>query len=524
MKSLQSKFLTIIVSGLFVMMLVVALIGLLTTNKILHDNADEMLDTKCQMEAQSIDGVLSGIKSSVKIIEKKTTSELMSASDLKDPDYLKSFSKMMRASFENVAENTNGVCAYYLRFEPSLTNPTAGFFVSLDDVGRFTDREPTPITDDPLRVEDVQHTKWFYEPYKAGKALWMAPYYHARTDDLMISYVAPIYKGESFIGVAGMDIYFSSLTSVVDEIEVFDNGYAYLTYADGNTVYLPEKNSAPTLESDRIESTDSSYPLQNGMTLTVVASYADIQKDSYPLLNNIMLAFVIVLAVFIAVTILVTHRITAPLKELTEAAENFSSGKARFILKKKSNDEIGKLARVLDETSGRLEEYMSYINALAYRDSLTGVKNSTAYKEFTSTLDKKMQSSSVRFAVVVCDINGLKQTNDSFGHEAGNELIRIAIKRVCDEFTHSPVFRIGGDEFVAVLENADYDNRYEHLAHLEYTSTDDRFIFGGQTVRLSLSAGLADYDPAEDKCFDDVFVKADSAMYQRKQKIKEGLE
>ena len=47
MKSLQSKFLTLIISGLFVMMLVVTMIGLFTTNKILHDNASDMLETAC---------------------------------------------------------------------------------------------------------------------------------------------------------------------------------------------------------------------------------------------------------------------------------------------------------------------------------------------------------------------------------------------------------------------------------------------------------------------------------------------
>ena len=74
MKSLKSKILTLIISGLFVMMLVVSMIGLFTTNKILHDNANEMLAAECEKEASEINAVLSNIKNSVNIISNKVVS------------------------------------------------------------------------------------------------------------------------------------------------------------------------------------------------------------------------------------------------------------------------------------------------------------------------------------------------------------------------------------------------------------------------------------------------------------------
>jgi methyl-accepting chemotaxis protein len=128
------------------MMLVVSMIGLFTTNKILHDNANEMLATKCEKEAGEINAVLSNIRNSVNIISNKVVTELSSADVLAGESYLSYFTKTMKSAFSNVAENTPGIVAYYLRFEPSLTSPTSGFFVTLDSDGKFINTPPTSIS------------------------------------------------------------------------------------------------------------------------------------------------------------------------------------------------------------------------------------------------------------------------------------------------------------------------------------------------------------------------------------------
>ena len=63
------------------------------------------------------------------------------------------------------------------------------------------------------------------------------------------------------------------------------------------------------------------------------------------------------------------------------------------------------------------------------------------------------------FAVCMFDCNCLKQINDEYGHDKGDIFLKETTRIICDVFEHSPVFRIGGDEFVAVLQNGDYENR-----------------------------------------------------------------
>ncbi|MCR5250582.1 MAG: diguanylate cyclase [Lachnospiraceae bacterium] len=119
------------------------------------------------------------------------------------------------------------------------------------------------------------------------------------------------------------------------------------------------------------------------------------------------------------------------------------------------------------------------------------------------------------------DLNFLKKTNDTYGHEKGNISIRRLCMLVCEVFEHSPVFRIGGDEFIVVLKNRDYRNVDNLIAdfyrHLDEAQNDDTLKPWEQ---ISAAIGYAKFDKTVDKTVDDVFKKADKAMYDRKVAMK----
>ena len=101
------------------------------------------------------------------------------------------------------------------------------------------------------------------------------------------------------------------------------------------------------------------------------------------------------------------------------------------------------------------------------------------------------------------------------GHEAGDEYIKSACTLICTQFDHSPVFRIGGDEFVAILKGSDYEKREELEG--SFRKTIDENQRNGHVV---VSSGLAVYQPDNDESFNDVFKRADQLMYERKQALK----
>ncbi len=116
-------------------------------------------------------------------------------------------------------------------------------------------------------------------------------------------------------------------------------------------------------------------------------------------------------------------------------------------------------------------------------------------------------------------MNDLKTTNDTKGHEAGDLLIREACQMICRQFKHSPVFRIGGDEFVAFLEGSDYANRKILLAGFE-----DQVEANLRAGRAVVSSGMAVFRYGHDKCFRRVFERADQRMYDRKGLLKSMVE
>ncbi len=175
----------------------------------------------------------------------------------------------------------------------------------------------------------------------------------------------------------------------------------------------------------------------------------------------------------------------------------------------------------IDDEVKKEKQQLKALNSekeLARRDELTGVRNKTAYKELEKSVQENIHNGVdyLPFALVVCDANDLKKINDSEGHVAGDEYIKESAKFLCDIFDHSPVFRVGGDEFAAFLRGNDYINREELMKRLR-----DRVI---ENIRSGsgpvLASGMAEYNPESDSLVSDIFDRADKEMYADKQRLK----
>ena len=175
----------------------------------------------------------------------------------------------------------------------------------------------------------------------------------------------------------------------------------------------------------------------------------------------------------------------------------------------------------LQKGKEKAEEDIKDLSKEAYRDALTGVGTKTAYIKKTAELNQHMSGADTEFAIVMVDLNDLKKVNDKYGHKMGDLYIKGSCQIVCDTFKHSPVYRIGGDEFVVILQNQDYTNRHAATASLK-----EQFIKAGSNQdanpweRYSAAVGMAE-SASDDKTLDLVFRRADKAMYEEKRRWKE---
>ncbi|MCR4656121.1 MAG: transporter substrate-binding domain-containing protein [Lachnospiraceae bacterium] len=114
------------------------------------------------------------------------------------------------------------------------------------------------------------------------------------------------------------------------------------------------------------------------------------------------------------------------------------------------------------------ERLVKDLNKRAFVDSLTSVRNKGAYYDYIKNLQKCLDREEIsEFAVGIFDCNDLKKINDEYGHDKGDIYLKAASRLICTVYEHSPVFRIGGDEFAVFLLNTDFENREELLKVFE---------------------------------------------------------
>ena len=187
-----------------------------------------------------------------------------------------------------------------------------------------------------------------------------------------------------------------------------------------------------------------------------------------------------------------------------------------FVVEDERAENISALKASLNREAIQIEE-LGATRTMAYTDPLTGVKSKRAYLDIRKQLEQKIENNTIKeFAIAVFDVNGLKEVNDNFGHEVGDQHIIGACNLICTILKHSPVFRIGGDEFVAILEGVDFEERRSLIS--DFNSQIEENARNGKVV---VSVGLSTFKQNAGATFASVFKQADENMYKRKAILKE---
>lgn len=153
---------------------------------------------------------------------------------------------------------------------------------------------------------------------------------------------------------------------------------------------------------------------------------------------------------------------------------------------------------------------------LAYHDALTGFFNRAAYTDFLAGSEFNPK----RNVLVAFDLNNLKKCNDQLGHDKGDVYIREAAKIIMDCFgEHGRCFRLGGDEFGAILVDDDLlgcERKARRMAERVR-----RFNQASSDIHMGIACGYAMFDPDEDEDIHATIRRADKMMYEEKFRMKQ---
>lgn len=515
--SMLFRFLTTLIVAMFAVALFIGGLSIREVDKYVNEQAKEFVSVTCEVEGAKINDSLGNMEKSVKIMESYLMDFFESDEQVLDRDFQRTVIARAEEMFEDIIKHTSNsaAVAYYFRLDPEISDGTSGLFYSkLAGGSEFIRFEPTDIS--AYDRTDTEHVGWFWQPYDAGEPVWMEPYHNQNNDVLMISYVIPMYYGERFIGVVGMDFDFVVLADRVHGIEVYENGFAHLEM-NGSVICTNEH------ESDSQDSEDDylrvSFELVNGMTLTASASYRDILRARYDISLKILLIAVLLFALFTVIAVYVTRRIVAPLKKLTDASVRLSAGDYDAEIVHGNTREVDLLSTAFADMANRLYERETLLRRSANTDPLTGLKNTTAYTTYMADFQKEIESGFSEFGIVMLDLNNLKETNDEYGHRVGDDLIRCAANIITEVFGESPIFRIGGDEFLVLLSDGALASREELFNNFKAKCA-AAFVGDNGNIPVSVALGYAEFDPDTDAGIKDVFKRADADMYNDKRKAK----
>lgn len=515
--SMQFRVLATIIFAMLAITVFVGGISIYEVDKYVQDESENFVVVTCDNEGARIDSIFEGMEKSVKIMESYIMDFFTDGVLVEDRDFQKRLIDSAEQMFADVAKHASDAVAYYFRLDPTLSDSKAGLFYSKTEGGdEYVAFEPTDIS--LYDKDDVEHVGWFWQPYEAGRPIWMLPYYNQNNHIYMISYVIPLYHEAEFIGVVGMDFDYTLLAERVHSIEVYENGFAHLEI-DGVVIHSGDESEAETHNAEKY--LRASKELTNGMMLVLSASYDDIRQIRYDIGFDILLAVLALSAIFIVVTIFVVRKLVAPLKKIADASVKLSNGEYDVEFEQSNVLEIELLNMAFEKMATHLQERERELRLSANRDSLTGLRNAASYKNWVAEFDREIEARTAEFGVVVFDLNWLKETNDTYGHDVGDKLIATAAKAISDIFKRSPVFRIGGDEFLALLRHRDLKECEALLARLDEVCAGTLTEEKGNTP-ISIASGFALYEAGSDLCFNDVFKRADKAMYENKRKCKEG--
>lgn len=538
-KSIRIKLLKAVLNPLILIALVIGISGIFVVDQLAKEDATQLMTQLCEKETFRLDNRLNLVQHSVSIINEYINEiNVDSQYDL----FSKKYGDRIREYAISVSNQTDGAMAVYYRYNPEITDTgTGGFFWSREaDDENFAEQPPTDLL--AYNMNDIEHVGWFYVPNDTKEPLWMKPYYNQNLNVFMISYIIPVYsESNEFLGVVGMDIDFNSILKSESTISLYDTGKValvdlteHLIYTteegeDSYSVKMPNKlyNHITTInkasdvleitEDDGSESVICCRRLTNGMILYVTVPKREIYANRNNLIMLITLLTIIICGVAVFNLRRQTARIIEPINKLAEVTGYYAEGDWTHSYVCESGDELQNLSESIQAMAMNTQGYLSSLNELARTDGLTGIRNKVSYLEFVEEIRMNHHENHNEYAIVVMDVNYLKRTNDTLGHEAGDSLLKESAKYMCRIFAHSDIFRIGGDEFVALLAGDDFENRVTLCDEFEHGM--DYEVCGLNGIKLSVSYGLASF-PEDAPDYDELFRLADSRMYAKKKEMK----
>jgi len=222
-------------------------------------------------------------------------------------------------------------------------------------------------------------------------------------------------------------------------------------------------------------------------------------------------------SVFMAiVAYLLTRQIMVPLSALTRGAEKVAEGDLDVRLTVRRNDEIGFATMVFNEMVAKLKLSQTKLEQLATTDPLTGLNNRKRVMGILSDLYAYYRRYEAEFSVLMLDVDHFKVVNDTYGHQAGDTVLKQVAELLNENLRNvDAAGRYGGEEFIVLLAESGVDESIQAAERIRKAVANHTFIHEDQKIQINISVGIARIHK-QDRDEQKVVGRADMALYRAK--------
>ncbi len=379
-----------IMSAITFMSFIIAVgLGWLTVSKsenLLEDYAYRDAQLQVENNAKDLNTMIEKIESSVDGLAVTTLSTLDDVNRLQtDPQYRKDFQEKIRPIAEQFAAQTEGAMGFYLRYNPTFSEPTSGlFYADTENDGNIRSLTPTDFSQ--FDKDDAANVGWYYIPMNEGKPTWMDPYVNDNIGVEMISYVIPLMKDGVEVGVVGMDIRFDIFSEAVAEMKPHDSSYGMLLNRNKQFLIHPSVDQLTDIsERDKTIAQKMDETPSDVLSLKVdkepmIVSYSKLANDQYLVLASSkkevyasitemkqIVLFVVLGAIVVSVIVawLLSKQLTNPIQRLVDDMKKVQNGDLTVQTEIVNNDEVGEIASNFNQMTTQLRDMARQIDTTA---------------------------------------------------------------------------------------------------------------------------------------------------------------
>jgi len=373
-KKLSTQIVLGIAGCSIVLAIVIGVISMIKSTAIISNEVYGKLQNIAFSKGNEFSIETSKIENTVDQVSEMITQRIDEA-QVKNDEYISAFEIETSPFITAVASSNQNVIGLYFNFDPGYTSGDKGFDIAyiLDKMSgeKIIELDGYPIEE---YVESNEDLDWYYDPIKAGKGVWSTPYEDSVSHVNMISYTMPVYTDDGqLIGVAGADISFEDLKSLILNTKVYDTGYSFLLSED--YTFIVDKNSQPddnlkTIDdgsyknlTDIMNQQDSSVveynffgkpslvaysKLSSGLILGVTAPVKEIYANRNELIVIMIIVILIGMVIAVVAGILISKTISSRVEKISDILKHMAQSDFTTQIPSqytKSPDEIGDLSR-----------------------------------------------------------------------------------------------------------------------------------------------------------------------------------